>query len=177
MATQTHVNLVTYNATKIIEKIYGEAVLPLIQSLKEEMQANITAKKHFAVYLREDVDYAPNAPFVQASLRFNYVRPELPYWNQWRKNGKVGEEPEQFGTPTAASALVVIEGLPGGAITIEVPFDVASYQDSFVATPRQPKYDWGNSLGSRHLEITEKYLKSYTLASAKTKTVKELVEA
>lgn len=178
MAQPEPISKVAMSTTNIVGSIYREAINPLIEDLAKEMATLIAAKKHYVVHLREAKDFAPNASFVQATLRFHYIREETAAWVDWRKNKtRYTEEPERYSYPKDATAAIVIDGLPGGTITITVRFKLETYTGDTVGVRIQEvNYDWNLGLGTRHLDTTEKFLLSHTLSAAKAKTIKTLVE-
>lgn len=178
MTQPAPISKVAMSTTNIVGSIYRESINPLIEDLAKEMATLIAAKKHYVVHLREATDFAPNAKFVQATLRFHYIREETVAWLDWRKNqSKYPEEPARYGFPKDATAAIIIDGLPGGTITITVRFKLETYNGDKVGVKIQEvNYDWGLGLGTRHLDTTEKFLLSHTLSAAKAKTIKTLVE-
>lgn len=175
--SQKPLNPVVCSTTQIVGNIYRAALKPLIEDLAKEMQALIAAKKHFVVYQRTETDYAPNAKYVQATLRFHYQRVETKAWMDWRKNpAGFAEEPERYSDPVNASALIVIDGLPGGTITITNTFALVNHLDKTGVKLQSTMFDFNLAEGSRHLETTEKFLLSHTLSAAKAKAIKTLVE-
>lgn len=175
--SQQPLSLVAFNSTDLVGHVYREAIHPLIKDLAKDMEALIAAKKHFVVYLREVQDFALNAKSVQATLRYHYKRLENAEWVKWRKNPELYvEEPPRYSDPRDASAFINIDGLPGGNIAISVRFKLTTYQNKTGVELADVNYEWGNALGSRHLDTTEKFLISHNLSAAKAKAIKVMVE-
>lgn len=170
-------NLVARSKDDILAYLYTQALKPLLDELHTEMNTLIEAKKHFVIYVKEDANISPLAPFVQASLTFNYRRGETNAWQKWREKGDpTVEEPERFNIPSSCSANLVIEGLPGSTITVGVNYITQDYNGVFKVRPTQPNIDWGLNLGPRNFKVAETYLKGLTLAALKGTVALELVE-